>query len=244
MRALAVALGRQADIFYLDIVRMLLLAETHRMHRQPAIAQRLQCIERQSPNCPVLAVFSLPSLNSTIAPTGRSAVSVASCFKPSLNMRGSFLRRNALWSIDRREFTYQAGRRASGNASAARREPSLECGNGRSLSRLAVTVRNAHAARVVHDHGNDVLLRAQLPATIIAGCQSRNSTKREQAPIAAPKSPKRASPAARGTALRILQRISSASPPAAARINTGSSQTATALSSAKLPFREYRYSGT
>ena len=70
---------RHIHILQLNIVFRLFFSKPHRMDRQATVPQRVDRLEIHS-----ASRFSPPSLSKTTAPTGRSAVSAASCFSPSL----------------------------------------------------------------------------------------------------------------------------------------------------------------
>ena len=107
--------------------------------------------------------LSEPSLSSTTAPTGRSAVSAASCFRLSpMRVAGAAGGAcSSLGSVDARE--------ASIEAVEARLKFFLEFGKravfegfgGLRFARCAL-VGDGHAARIVDEDGDDVLLRFQL----------------------------------------------------------------------------------
>ena len=120
-------------------------------------------------------VLSSPSLSSTTAPIGRSDVSSLNC------LRLSPMRVEGAVGCSSFRLSMRAG--AVVDAIKARLKGSVEAGQHAVLKRLhglrlarGTVLGDAHAARIVHQHGNDVLLRLQLGDTVIAGCHSSTRT--------------------------------------------------------------------
>ena len=138
------------------------LPKPDRMHRQPPIPQRADRLQinRRPP-------FSAPSLSSTTAPTGRSAVSAANCFSPSLMCVAAAIGCSPVHLRDASDPAIQPIHprlkpllQPRQHAIPSCQAPSPPQPPASSSHRSAIG--NRHAPRIVHQHRNHVLLRLQL----------------------------------------------------------------------------------